>query len=190
MADNKKALDDGELVLVKDYVEEIITDLKYSTEDNFTLKVIYNYSDAYLRYGTVKKLKKAQEIFKKKGYRIKIWDAYRTVEAQRFMWEIYPDDDFVADPNIGFSNHNRGTAVDVTLVDEAGNELKMPTGFDDFEAVMNYDPEDEKNKERTENASMLNEIMTSCGFRRSTTEWWHFNDTDKYPVVEGFNSIK
>ena len=186
MTYNKNIPDDGDLVLVKDHIDGIPEELKYAVADNFTGKVIYNYNDAYLRYSTVKKLKEAQKIFREKGLGLKIWDAYRTVEAQRVMWEAYPDDDFVADPNKGFSNHNRGTAVDVTLIDVKGNELNMPTGFDDFEAMGKYDYNDEKNKEQTENANMLNEVMIKCGFRRSTTEWWHFNDTIKHPVVEDF----
>ena len=60
---------DEAIVLVKDYIEDIAVELKYSTCDNFTGKVIYDYKNAYLRYGTIKRLKKVQNALKEKGYR-------------------------------------------------------------------------------------------------------------------------
>ncbi len=178
-----------EMVAVDTYIKDILSDLKYSTENNFTGKVIYTFKKAYLRYGTVQKLKKAQELLKKKKFRLKIWDAFRPVSAQFLMWEYYPDDDFVADPTKGFSNHSRGNTVDVTVVDENGNELLMPTSFDDFEAMINYDYNAPENNEATQNAYMLKEIMIESGFCPSTTEWWHFTDSDRYPVEEEFSPI-
>ena len=67
-------------------------------------------------------IKTVYEALKEKGYRLKIWDAFRTVEAQFVLWEVYPVDEFVADPNKGGSSHNCGNTVDVTVIDENGNE--------------------------------------------------------------------
>lgn len=176
-----------EIVPIDQYIKGIPVDLKYSTKDNFTGKVIYNFSNAYLRYGTVEKLIKAQTALKKKGYGLKIWDAFRPVSAQFVMWEAYPDNDFVADPTKGFSNHSRGNTVDVTVIDSTGNELPMPTAFDDFEAMANYDYKANETEEAVKNAYMLKEIMTNVGFYFSDTEWWHFTDMDRYPVEEKFS---
>ncbi len=186
MIDNEALPRNEDVVLVKDYIKDIEVELKYSTADNFTGKVIYDFSDAYLRYGTVKRLQKAQEILKIKGLRLKIWDAFRPTYAQFVMWEVYPDDDFVADPTTGYSSHSCGNTVDVAVVDMDGNEIEMPTSFDDFEGMINYKYELEENKVKSENALMLKKIMLDCGFYHCPTEWWHFRDVDKYPVVEDF----
>ncbi len=174
------------MVPVIEYIDDISFDMKYSTTDNFTGKVIYDFSQPWLRYGTVKKLLYAQSLFREKGFRLKIWDAFRPIKAQFVMWEVYPNDDFVADPTKGFSNHSRGNTVDITLTDMNGVELKMPTGFDCFEDMAKYDYSNEENRETAQNALMLREIMIKSGFRPSTTEWWHYGDTDVYPVDKDF----
>ncbi len=177
---------DEEIVPVKDYIPQIRTELKYATSDNFTGQVIYDFQDAYLRYGTVKKLKAAQEAFGEIGLTLKIWDAFRPVSAQFALWEVCPDDTYVADPRKGYSNHSRGNAVDVTLVDSEGNELEMPTGFDDFSgrADRNYA---ECPQNVAENAMLLQTIMESYGFKGYYGEWWHFADEVRYGVEEAFD---
>lgn len=170
---------DEEFARVVDYIPDILVDLKYGTEDNFTGQVIYSFQDVYLRYGTVKKLKAAQETFAEAGLRLKIWDGYRPVSAQFQLWEACPDSNFVADPSKGYSNHTRGNAVDVTLVDETGQELEMPTGFDNFSALADRDYSDCTETQR-ENALLLQTIMENNGFSGYFGEWWHFNDTDRY----------
>lgn len=62
---------------------EIIVDLKYATPDNFTGKVVYDFQTAIARTGTAKKLAHASKLVKDQGYRLKIWDAYRPVSAQK-----------------------------------------------------------------------------------------------------------
>ncbi len=177
---------DDEIVLVKDYIPDILTELKYATSDNFTGQVIYPFQDVYLRYGTVKKLKAVQETFGEVGLRLKIWDGFRPVSAQFALWEVCPDDTYVADPRKGYSNHSRGNAVDVTLVDRDGNELIMPTAFDDFsgKADRNYA---ECTETERENAELLETIMERYGFKGYYGEWWHFADEVRYPVEEFFD---
>ncbi len=179
---------DSELVAVADYIPGIVTELKYATPDNFTGQTIYDFQEVYLRYGTVKKLKAAQESFHELGYSLKIWDGYRPVSAQFKLWEVCPDDTYVADPRQGYSNHNRGNAVDVTLVDSEGNELEMPTEYDDFSgrAARNYPgiPEVPAN-----NAKILELIMEKYGFKGYSGEWWHFNDTVRYEVEQNFDPV-
>ena len=174
---------DDELVRVREYIPDIVVDLKYATEDNFTGTVIYNFSEAYLRYGTVKKLKKVQEEVKKDGFSLKIWDAYRPVSAQFRLWEVCPDDRYVANPNGGYSSHSRGNTVDITLSDWTGNEVEMPTGFDSFTAKADRDYSDCAEIER-EHVTYLEQHMVARGFDPYVSEWWHFADVVDYPIAE------
>ncbi len=170
---------DEDMVRVEDYIPNILTELKYSTSNNFTGQVIYDFRHVYLRYGTVKKLKDAQEAFGEVGLRLKIWDGFRPVAAQFKLWEACPDPNFVADPSKGYSNHSRGNAVDVTLVEEDGQEVEMPTEFDNFSERADRDYSDCTETQR-ENAMLLQNIMESNGFSGYYGEWWHFDDTDRY----------
>jgi len=147
--------------------------------------VIYDFQDAYLRYGTVKKLKTVSEDLAEMGIFLKIWDGFRPVSAQFALWEICPDARYVADPNKGFSSHSRGNTVDLTLVDTNGIEFPMPTGFDDFSAKADRDYSDCTEEQRN-NAVILELIMEKHGFTGYAGEWWHYTDTDSYSVEENF----
>ncbi|MDZ7373865.1 MAG: D-alanyl-D-alanine dipeptidase [candidate division KSB1 bacterium] len=173
-----------DLVEVTSAVPGVVVDLKYATQDNFTGRVLYDTSCCFLRRGTAEKLRRVQLRLEKRGYRLKIWDGYRPLFVQKRMWELVPDPRFVADPRVG-SRHNRGAAVDVTLVDSSGRELEMPTGFDDFSerARRDYDgcsPEAKRNRQ------ILEDAMRAEGFVPLPSEWWHFDDADwrKYKVVD------
>ena len=187
MSTNKEA--DEALVAVQEYIPDIRVELKYATTDNFTGHVIYNFHNGYLRCGTVKKLAQAQEAFRQLGLGLKLWDGFRPVSAQFTLWQGCPNDTYVANPWEGYSNHSRGNAVDVTLVDSQGRELEMPTGFDDFtgKAGRDYGSCTETAKR---NALLLEETMERCGFVGSRGEWWHFADTTRYPVEEHFEPKK
>lgn len=176
-------MDKEALVRVRDYVPDIFVELPYATKDNFTGRQMYDFKDAYLRYGTVLKLKAAQETVMAHGRCIKILDAYRPAAAQFVMWEFMPDDDFVADPRKGFSKHTRGSTVDVTLVTPEGEEVPMPSPFDDFSggAKRVYD---NISDEARHNILLLEKAMETAGFWGYVNEWWHFNDHDIYPVLE------
>ena len=126
---------DEELVLIKDYIPDIMIDLKYATTDNFTGVVIYDSGEALLRYGTVKKLMLVQEELHKEGYSLIVWDAFRPVEAQFKLWDICPDPAYVANPYKGFSKHSRGNTVDISIVALDGSSVEMPSAFDDFSAL-------------------------------------------------------
>lgn len=175
--------DDSDMVRVRDYLPDILIDLKYATVDNFTGKVIYDFTDAYLRYGTVKKLARVQSALAAQGMGLKIWDAYRPTAAQFILWEVCPDATYVANPNTGFSSHSRGNTVDITLVYADGREVTMPTGFDSFTLLANRDYSDCP-KEAAENALYLEKLMQENGFTPYFGEWWHFSDSDKYDVSD------
>lgn len=174
-----------DFVRVADYIPDILVELRYATEDNFTGEVIYDFTDACLRYGTVKKLSAVQAALTEQGYGLKIWDAFRPVSAQFTLWDICPDGRYVADPNKGFSSHSRGNTVDLTLVTLNGGEVVMPTGFDDFSAKADRDYSD-VSEEAAANALLLETAMQEGGFKPYSGEWWHFSDTDSYDVENTF----
>lgn len=174
---------DGDMVRVKDYIPDISVELKYATTDNFTGQVIYTFTEAYLRYGTVKKLMQVQETLKTYGFGLKIWDAFRPLYGQQALWDAYPDANFVSRPGTGVRAHCRGHAVDITMVDSAGNEVEMPSGFDNFTALGDKDYSD-CSEEAAYHASLLDRVMKDNGFTGYKREWWHYVDTVDYPLEE------
>lgn len=165
-------------------------DLKYATKDNFTGKVLYKKAIAIININTAKKLIKANNFLKKYGYHIKIYDAYRPYSVQKLMWNIYPNKKYLGDPKKG-SIHNRGCAVDITMVDKKGIEVIMPSKFDEFSkrAHINYIG---ASKAAMKNRELLAKAMTSSGFRRISNEWWHFDDLNykHYPILDiGFEKF-
>lgn len=184
MVEPQKPINNSEFIKVEDIIPDIVIELRYGTERNITGKKLYTDNTAYLRFGTVQKLKNANEELKKLGLRIKLWDAYRPRAVQYELWKKKPDARYIVDPKVG-SIHSRGAAVDITLVDKNGKELKMPTDFDVFskKGDRNYSDTD---AEAAENAMILENIMYKNGFKGSKTEWWHFSDLEwnKYPLVD------
>ncbi len=174
---------DTDFVKILDYIPDIVIDLKYATADNFTGTVIYDFNDAYLRYGTVKKLSVAQEKLKSMGYRIKIWDAYRPFSAQEKLWQVCPNPRYVANPANGMKAHNLGGTIDMTIVTLDGGDVEMPTGFDDFSLKADRDYSD-VSETAAANASMLEQVMTECGFKGYQGEWWDYSDTTQYEAYD------
>jgi len=158
-------------------------DIIYSTSDNFTNQKLYDEPICMLREKTAQKLIKANQILNEKGYKIKIWDAFRPISYQRKMFEIYPDENFVANPDKTECNHCKGSAVDITLCKLDGTEIKMPTEFDHFgiESYRNY--YEKLDYETKKNALLLENTMKECGFIPFESEWWHFNDKDNYDII-------
>ena len=176
---------DEEFVRITDYIPDAMIDLRYATENNFTSQIIYDFEDAWLRYGTVKKLMKVQEELKESGLCLKVWDAFRPPAAQFALWEAYPDATYVSDPNKGYSSHSKGNTIDVTLVNVEGAEVIMPTDYDDFTAMADRDYND-CTDEAAKNAMLLEKIMVEKGFKPYQGEWWHYSDNDSYHVEDSF----
>jgi len=162
----------------------IIIDLKYATADNFLNDTLYSANICLLRKPVAERLVQVHKTLRKRGLGLKVWDGYRPLSVQKKMWKKLPDPKFVANPERG-SNHNRGAAVDVTLVDLQGNELEMPTYFDDFseKASIHYTKISDEAKK---NREILQDAMKRFGFMPINSEWWHFNDKDikKYSVMD------
>ena len=170
---NPPVVGDTTFVNIKDYSADFVYDMKYATSDNFLKTKVYDCAECFLRLKTVKAIIKANEVFMRKGYKIKFFDCYRPLDIQKKMWKIVSNPTYVADPAKG-SIHNRGGAVDITLVDSNGNELDMGTPFDHFgmEAGHNYAQLSKKVKK---NRALLKKVMIENGFNSFESEWWHYN---------------
>jgi len=179
---NFNTINDTTFVNLKDFSSDFVYNMKYATSDNFLQKKVYDCEACYLRFKTVKALLIANEKFHKKGYRIMLYDCYRPLSIQKKMWEIVSNPIYVADPKKG-SIHNRGGAVDISLVDSSGKELDMGTKFDFFgiEASHNYD---QLPDEVINNRKLLKKVMTQNGFKIFESEWWHYNlkNAQKEPI--------
>ena len=180
----EKEPEDDEYVLVNEYIPDIYVELMYATDNNFTGVRIYGFTDAYLRYGTVKKLANVQKELKEQGYSLKIWDAYRPFEAQQKLWEVYPDPTYVANPANGMKKHNLGGTVDITMVAADGSIIPMPTEFDDFSLKADRNYSDIDNEEAVNNVMILQNAMENNGFTGYQGEWWDYSDTVEYEAVD------
>lgn len=161
------------MVALDDYLSKPATAYYYATTNNFTKQVLYKNPKPYMRLEAALALKKVQDSLRTLGYDIKIFDSYRPYSVTKRMWEIVPDDRYAANPANG-SGHNRGAAIDLTLIDiKTGQELKMPTPFDSFSDTSHQDfmqlPE-----EILRNRALLKKVMEQYGFVPLDTEWWHY----------------
>lgn len=168
--------DKSDMVRLDAAVKNLVINLKYATSDNIVGKPVYESNIAYLRKGTADKLDEANKILLEQGYGIKVWDAYRQQKYQQILYDSAENKYYFMDPKKG-SNHTRGSAVDVTLVDSDGNELDMPSGFDEMSerAHRTYS---KATPEQKKNALLLENAMKSVGFIPLQKEWWHFDDTE------------
>jgi len=166
-------IEDTTFVNIKEYSANFVFDMKYATTDNFLKAKVYDCAECYLRLKTVKALIKADSVFLSQGFRIKLLDCYRPVTIQKRMWAIVNNPSYVADPAKG-SIHNRGGAVDITLVDSNGKEVDMGTAFDFFgkKAGHSYN---RLSKEVLANRQYLKKVMIESGFQPLDSEWWHYN---------------
>lgn len=173
LLDINKETDDNAFVNLKNYSNNFVFDMKYATADNFLKEKVYPCDECFLRVKTIKALLQANQAFIEKGYRIKLYDCYRPLAIQKKMWKIVPNPTYVANPKKG-SIHNKGGAVDITLVDSLGNELNMGTAFDFFgpEAGHNYT---DFSAEILANRQLLKAIMLQNNFKSFDSEWWHYN---------------
>ncbi len=154
----------------------------------------------YLRKTVYELLIKAEANLPK-GYHLRIWDAWRPLSLQRELYEVYRQDlistfnlsslsdkeqdafisKYIAIPSENPDlppAHTTGGAVDLTLIDENGNELDMGTGFDDFseKATTDYFEKQEYNGSIVQkNRRILNQAMTKAGFTNLPSEWWHYD---------------
>ena len=158
-------------------------DMRYAVSNNFLKQKVYPCARCVLRVKTAKSLIKAASALQSLGYKILLFDCYRPQSVQYEMWKILPDAKYVANPDKG-SMHNRGGAVDISLITEDGQVLDMGTDFDHFgeQAHRNYE---HLTSAQAKNRKILDEAMFEAGFEGISTEWWHFNlpDARTYPLA-------
>jgi D-alanyl-D-alanine dipeptidase len=162
-----------ELVDIQELIPSIKVDLKYASTDNFTGQIVYNFNRCLLLKEAALKLSAVQKALEQRGLGLKVWDGYRPPAVQWKFWEIMPDERYVSDPRKG-GRHTRGTAVDVTLVNLEGQELLMPSQFDEFSEKAHHNymgaPSD-----ALQNRALLRQVMEQHGFVGIPTEWWHYD---------------
>jgi len=172
------------LVDVREAVPGVVVDLAYATSRNVAGRPLYPRDmPCLVERGTARKLAAAQAEVARAGFRIKVWDAYRPPKAHLALWDAAPVPGYVSPPSESLSLHCAGAAVDLTLVDGAGRELRMPTEFDHFSprASSTYTGGD---AEIAENLATLQRAMRRAGFSTISTEWWHFwNPQATYQAV-------
>ena len=175
-----------DLVRLDEFDSRLMFDIRYATADNFLQRVLYPCAIAVARRGTADKLKVAADYVEQFGCRFKIWDAYRPVPVHNLFWAVLPDSDYIANPATGGSKHSRGCAIDLTLVDFAGNELEMPTWFDDTTYRAGREYAETLPLHIRENLALLTRAMELAGFESIDSEWWHYCDTAwrDYPALD------
>ncbi len=153
-------------------------DMHYATKNNFTKAIMYDCARCFLRPDAAKAIEKVHKVLKDKGYGgLKMFDCYRPRPYQQRLWDKVPNPSYVTPPWKG-SQHTRGLAADLTIVDKEGKELDMGTEFDNF---TNRAHTDNTNlpKNVLENRQLLRGVMAQVGFNGIRTEWWHFFYTKK-----------
>ena len=164
---------DADLVDIRSINSNILLDIRYATENNFMKRKVYPVARCLLRRVVAEKLSQVQQDLEKQGLGLKVYDCYRPLSVQKIMWQIMPNPRYVANPATG-SRHNRAAAVDLTLVNSKGEELEMPTEFDNFtnKAHRNYMG---GSRESLRHRYLLTQAMQKRGFIPLSTEWWHFD---------------
>jgi D-alanyl-D-alanine dipeptidase len=164
---------------------DITLDLRYATTNNVTEQAFYKKAHCFLHEEAAEKLSTAIVLANQLELRFKIFDAYRPLDAQKFLFTNCPDPTFVSNPDTGAIPHCRGIAVDLTLIDKSGNELDMGTGFDDF-TPQSYHGDCAITPEAQKNRHLLMEIMTTAGWDFFRNEWWHYQlfNPRSYPVID------
>lgn len=179
----------------------IAIDLMYARADNFTGTILYdNLREAYLHPLAMKSLLKAQQLLRQRhpGYRLIVYDAARPMSVQQKMWDVVKGTSksrYVSNPARGGGLHNYGLAVDVSILDEAGQPLPMGTAVDHLGKEAHITNEQEMVKEgiltehERQNRLLLRSVMREAGFHSLLSEWWHFNRVSRQTAKEQYQPI-
>lgn len=164
------------MVEIKELIPGVVYDLRYATTNNFLHRRMYPESTnhTFLRQPAAKALQKVQQDLNQIGLGLKIYDAYRPYAVTVKFWELVKDEKYVAHPKNG-SGHNRGAAVDLTIINTKTNEeINMGTGFDNFTDTAHHSYTNISQGIR-ENRRLLKMLMEKYGFRSYNEEWWHYS---------------
>ena len=189
------------LVNIAEADSSIIVDLMYTRADNFTGKVLYeDLHEAYLHPDAMKGLLLAQQELKKRypGRRLIVYDAARPMSVQQKMWNVVKGTSkyiYVSNPARGGGLHNYGLAVDISILDEAGNPLPMGTKVDHLGPEAHITNEaalvqsGKMTKQEQANRQLLRSVMRTAGFRALPSEWWHFNRCSRQEAKQKYKVI-
>jgi len=173
------------LVDIKDYIPDTVVDLKYNKRRNILRRRVYRENLCLVKKKLAKKLRWADKILRKKyKKKIKFLDCYRPWSVQKRKWRYFPNKKYVDHPYYG-SKHNRGAAVDITLVTLNDKRVKMPTRYDHFSKKA-WHKNKKISKERRKNRNILKKVMRKVGLTYSKTKWWHYSlkRTRRYPILD------
>mgnify|MGYP001264471261 CR=1 FL=1 len=181
------------MVELKSMIPRLVYDLRYASDNNFMGRRMYppGTKVSFLRWPAAQALQQVEAELNRLGFGLKIFDAYRPYHVTVKFWELVKDERYVAHPGKG-SNHNRGTAVDLTLIRaDSGEELDMGTGFDHFSDTAHHGFT--RLPDRVlQNRNLLRSLMEKHGFSRYENEWWHyaFRESARYDVLDiGFTKL-
>ena len=182
------------MVELRSRIPGIVYDLRYATVNNFMRRLMYpaGTNTTYLRWPAVKALQKVQNDLNAAGLGLKIYDAYRPFSVTVKFWDLVKDERYVANPSKG-SGHNRGTAVDLTIINlSTGKEMDMGTGFDNFSDSAHHSYTNFASS-ILQNRSLLKSTMEKYGFKSYAEEWWHYgwSDGKQYEILDlDFKKLK
>lgn len=176
------------LIDVKIINSNILLDIRYATANNFLGFALYSHPLCFVHQELIAPLNTIQNLLEKKNLGLKIFDAYRPSSVQKLMWDKIQDERYVSNPATFKGSHTRGVAIDVTLVDAEGNELTMPSAFDEFSERSHLSYKNTSSKILA-NRDLLQHIMINNGFVGIDSEWWHFHLEDwkndqRYPALD------
>ncbi len=184
--------DAADLIDIASVDGSIRIDIRYATKNNFTGVAFYPVARCLLRPDAAERVGRVQKALAARGLGLVMWDCYRPFSVQRRLWKIVPDSRYVAEPvaaadgtPVEGSKHNRGAAVDVTLVGADGSAVEMPTEYDDF-SPRAHRGDDQGPAAARRNAELLEQAMVAEGFEPLPTEWWHFDAPgwQRYPLSD------
>ena len=177
-------LKQSSLVSITEQSHDVVVDLIYASENNFTGQIIYSHALCFLHPQAETGLRKAVLAARGLGFRLKILDAFRPQEAQEALWAVAPNPDYIADPKKG-SNHTRGVAVDLTLAGADGQALDMGTPVDTMSPASHHFHADHSAAIQVNRMRLLT-VMLEAGFVHHPREWWHYQlpDADRFPLID------
>lgn len=187
-----ESIDPDQFVDIQTLAPGIVLDMRYAGQDNFVGETLYPISRCLLRLPAAQALARVQKRLAASSLSLLIWDCYRPFSIQEKMWKVYPKARYVAHPvrekgiPLKGSKHNRGAAVDLSLVTLGGRELAMPTDHDDFSPRAHRDARIGISPKAIANSQRLEQVMHAEGFRGIASEWWHFDFSgwEKFPLSD------
>ncbi len=188
-----RAFREADLVELVTIDSTIRLDVRYAGKNNEFGRPFYSEARAFLQRPAAEALVRVNRALKEKGYGLLVFDGYRPWSVTKAFWDLTPADKkiFVADPKSG-SRHNRGCAVDLSLVDLAtGREADMGSRYDEM-SERSYTTYTKGPKEALARRELLSTAMEREGFSAYSAEWWHFDYKEwrRYPIGNlAFESI-